>query len=72
MTYGLIPDAGYSGRCRKGALFFLSALRTDDLDDWLERMVAHHRQPGPKLLGGCCGTDGSYLAELVRSILASP
>jgi len=47
-------------------------LWADDLDDWIDRMVALHRDAGFKLLGGCCGTDGSYLEGMVRSIRSSP
>ena len=45
-----------------------SELWADDLDDWIDRMVALHRQAGFRLLGGCCGTDGGHLEGIVRSI----
>ena len=41
-------------------------LQADDPDDWLARMMALHENPGLRLLGGCCGTDGSYLRGIVR------
>jgi len=67
----LIGIDGNASSLSHGELEGAADLRTDDLDDWLERMVALHRGPGLKLLGGRCGTDGSYLSELVRSILVS-
>ena len=39
--------------------------RQDSLEDWVEEMRTLNRRHGVKILGGCCGTDGSYLKGLV-------
>lgn len=36
-------------------------LKQDDLKEWGELMLSLNREYGVKLLGGCCGTDDSYL-----------
>ena len=35
-------------------------------------MVALHREFGLRLFGGCCGTDGGHLRELVRQLGKEP
>jgi S-methylmethionine-dependent homocysteine/selenocysteine methylase len=42
-------------------------LHTDDPADWCDRMLALHRSLGLKILGGCCGTDASYLQTLTQN-----
>jgi homocysteine S-methyltransferase len=42
-----------------------TATRQDSLEDWVEEMLKLNRHHGVKILGGCCGTDGSYLRALV-------
>lgn len=38
-----------------------SATQQDPLPNWGKHMIALNRRHGMKILGGCCGTDGSYL-----------
>jgi S-methylmethionine-dependent homocysteine/selenocysteine methylase len=38
-----------------------STLQQNPLEDWGENMLHLHRNFGLKILGGCCGTDHSYL-----------
>lgn len=40
-------------------------LQQDPLPDWGKNMLHLHKQFGVKILGGCCGTDDSYLQYLV-------
>jgi len=37
----------------------------DSREDWVEEMLKLNRHHGVKILGGCCGTDDSYLRGLV-------
>ena len=37
----------------------------DSREDWVATMLGHNRHHGVKILGGCCGTDDSYLKGLV-------
>lgn len=36
-------------------------LHQDSLEEWGQKMIALNRLFGVKILGGCCGTDNSYL-----------
>ena len=47
-----------------------SVLHQDDLQHWGENMLRLNTEYGIKILGGCCGTDDTYLQYLVdnRSI----
>lgn len=40
-------------------------LHQDDLQHWGDNMLRLNREFGVKILGGCCGTDDSYLQYLV-------
>jgi S-methylmethionine-dependent homocysteine/selenocysteine methylase len=42
-----------------------SILHQDDLQHWGENMLWLHSEFGVKILGGCCGTDDTYLQYLV-------
>ncbi|MFT5697704.1 MAG: homocysteine S-methyltransferase [Desulforhopalus sp.] len=42
-----------------------STLQQDPLPDWGKNMLILHHKYGMKLLGGCCGTDQSYLQFLI-------
>lgn len=42
-----------------------AALQQDDLNHWGANMVRLNRDFGVKILGGCCGTDDTYLQYLV-------
>jgi homocysteine S-methyltransferase len=44
------------------------ATRQDSREDWTEEMLKLNRHHGVKILGGCCGTDDSYLRGLVAEI----
>jgi homocysteine S-methyltransferase len=44
-------------------------LKQDALEDWGELMLALNRDYGVKILGGCCGTDDTYLRYLAKSVL---
>lgn len=39
--------------------------RQDSRDDWVKEMLKLNQNQGIKILGGCCGTDDSYLRGLV-------
>lgn len=39
--------------------------RQDSRETWVEEMLKLNRDHGVKILGGCCGTDDSYLKGLV-------
>jgi S-methylmethionine-dependent homocysteine/selenocysteine methylase len=39
--------------------------RQDSREDWVEEMLKLNQHHGVKILGGCCGTDDSYLRGLV-------
>lgn len=43
-------------------------LQQDPLPDWGENMLELHREHGVKILGGCCGTDHTYLRYLAASL----
>ena len=42
-------------------------LQQDPLPDWGKNMLQLHKIYGLKILGGCCGTDHTYLRYLVES-----
>jgi homocysteine S-methyltransferase len=42
--------------------------RQDSREDWVEEMLKLNRHHGVKILGGCCGTDDSYLRGLVTGL----
>ncbi|MDZ8118334.1 homocysteine S-methyltransferase family protein [Pontiella agarivorans] len=41
------------------------SLKSDSVEDWAERMLDLHRNPGIQMLGGCCGTTGEHLKTLI-------
>ncbi len=41
-------------------------LQQDPLPDWGENMLQLHKKYGVKILGGCCGTDHTYLRYLTE------
>ena len=41
--------------------------RQDSREDWVAEMLKLNRHHGVKILGGCCGTDDSYLRGLVAA-----
>ena len=43
-------------------------LQQDPLPDWGKNMMQLHKDFGIKILGGCCGTDHTYLRYLVESL----
>ena len=43
-------------------------LQQDPLPDWGREMIRLHREFGVKILGGCCGTDHTYLRYLVETL----
>lgn len=45
---------------------------TEPVSDWSEAMMTLNRQCGVKILGGCCGTDGEHLRQLVHDLALSP
>ena len=45
-----------------------SALQSDPLEDWGDRMIELNRKYGLKILGGCCGTNVNHLKYIVESI----
>ncbi|MCB1174422.1 MAG: homocysteine S-methyltransferase family protein [Leptospiraceae bacterium] len=47
-----------------------SELQTQDAAVWADLMLQLYRQQGLRVLGGCCGTDGSHLSRLAA--LLSP
>ncbi len=42
-------------------------LQQDPLSDWTTEMVRLNREFGMKILGGCCGTDDTYLRSLTAN-----
>jgi len=40
----------------------------DPLEDWTNHMVRINQEFGVKILGGCCGTDDTYLRSIVASL----
>jgi S-methylmethionine-dependent homocysteine/selenocysteine methylase len=45
-----------------------STTRQDSREDWVEEMLKLNKNHGVKILGGCCGTDDSYLRGLVADM----
>ena len=45
-----------------------SALQSDPLEDWGDRMIELNRKYGLNILGGCCGTNVNHLKYIVESI----
>jgi len=43
-------------------------LQRDQLADWGKNMLQLHKDHGVKILGGCCGTDHTYLRYLAESL----
>jgi homocysteine S-methyltransferase len=43
-------------------------LQQDSLPEWGDQMIRLNREFGVKILGGCCGTDDSYLKYLVEGL----
>ena len=43
-------------------------LQRDQLTDWGKNMLHLHKDHGVKILGGCCGTDHTYLRYLAESL----
>lgn len=43
-------------------------IQQDPLPDWGKNMLQLHRKYGIKILGGCCGTDHTYLRYLTESL----
>jgi S-methylmethionine-dependent homocysteine/selenocysteine methylase len=43
-----------------------SATQRDSLEDWVQQMMILHHRHGMKILGGCCGTDDSYLSGIIE------
>ncbi len=43
-------------------------IQQDPLGDWGKNMLRLHREYGVKILGGCCGTDHTYLRYLTQSL----
>ena len=41
--------------------------RQDSREDWVAEMLKLNQHHGVKILGGCCGTDDSYLRALVAA-----
>lgn len=41
-------------------------LQREDIVQWTEEMLKLNREYGVKILGGCCGTDHTYLLSLAR------
>lgn len=48
------------------------SLQQDSLEDWGKHMVRLHREFGVKILGGCCGTDDTYLRYVARILSQFP
>ncbi|MFW2365616.1 MAG: homocysteine S-methyltransferase family protein [Desulforhopalus sp.] len=44
-------------------------LQQDPLSDWGGHMVELNKRYGVKILGGCCGTDNSYLSLLAKQCM---
>jgi len=47
-------------------------LKQDDLREWGTQMLTLHREHGMKILGGCCGTDDTYLRYITLNGDTSP
>ena len=47
-----------------GQLDGSETLQQDPLPDWRDQMLILNKRYGVKILGGCCGTDGTYLRSL--------
>lgn len=45
-----------------------ATLQQDPLPDWGKNMLRLHHEFGVKILGGCCGTDHSYLRYLIDNL----
>ncbi|MDY6857119.1 MAG: homocysteine S-methyltransferase family protein [Thermodesulfobacteriota bacterium] len=45
-----------------------SALQSDPLEDWGDKMIELNKKYGLKILGGCCGTNINHLKYIARSI----
>lgn len=43
-------------------------LQREDISEWTEEMLKLNREYGVKILGGCCGTDDTYLLSLVKEM----
>jgi len=43
-------------------------LQQNPLEEWGNDMLALHKQHGVKILGGCCGTDDTYLRYLADNL----
>jgi S-methylmethionine-dependent homocysteine/selenocysteine methylase len=43
-------------------------LQQDPLPDWGKNMLELHQEYGVKILGGCCGTDHTYLRYLTEAL----
>jgi S-methylmethionine-dependent homocysteine/selenocysteine methylase len=41
-------------------------LHTENVSEWANEMLKLNREYGVKILGGCCGTDDTYLRSLVE------
>jgi methionine synthase I (cobalamin-dependent) len=57
----LLDGPSGSGRLRNDSATTLQ----DSREDWVAEMLKLNRHYGVKILGGCCGTDDSYLRDLV-------
>ena len=42
-------------------------LQTEEVPEWAGEMLKLNREYGVKILGGCCGTDDTYLRALIES-----
>jgi S-methylmethionine-dependent homocysteine/selenocysteine methylase len=42
-----------------------ATLHTEIVTEWAQEMLKLHRDYGVRILGGCCGTDETYLSNLV-------
>jgi S-methylmethionine-dependent homocysteine/selenocysteine methylase len=42
-------------------------LQTEDISEWANEMLNLNAEYGVKILGGCCGTDDTYLRSLIKS-----
>ena len=41
----------------------------DPIEDWLDGMVRIYRETNARILGGCCGTDATYLNKLFTRLV---
>lgn len=48
-----------------------SLLQQDALQEWGKLMLSLHRDFGVKILGGCCGTDDSYLRYIAQGLASN-